>query len=162
MKDHFKNIDHVAIAVRDLDSAIDHYVNILGFDLIESRTTKGMQSSMRSAVMGFCDSSFTTVLVQGCEPESQVSKFIENHGCGVQHVAIEVDDLEKVVSRLGKKGISWATKIISGREISQIFTKRCEKSGVMYEFIQRSSRRAFFLEENVNDLFRQLEEAGTY
>ena len=162
MKEHFKHIDHVAIAVRDLDSAIEHYVDVLGFDLIERRITKGEKSSMKSAVMGFCGSTFTTVLVQGCEPESQVSKFIDIHGCGVQHVAIEVDDLKKVVSLLDDKGISWATRIIDGVGISQIFTKRCENSGVMYEFIQRSSKKTFFLEENVNDLFRQLEESGTY
>src|SRR5439155_8123740 len=74
-------IDHVAIACRELEPAIAHYRDTLGFELVERRTTEGEYSGMLSAVMKA--GPITFVLVQGTSPESNVSQYIEHYGPGV-------------------------------------------------------------------------------
>lgn len=161
--EYYGKLDHIAIAVGSLDAAIEFYQNILGFKLLERRKTSGQKTSMISAVMGMGeDSPFTIVLIEGCEESSQVSRFIKEFGYGVQHVAIKVDDINLVATELSERGVQWATDLITGSKLKQIFTKRCDKSGVMYEFIERSENDNAFDDGNVNQLFGQLEISDSF
>ena len=74
-------IDHVAIAVEDLEVAIRWYSRGLGLSVVERRTTKGERTSMKSAVLKAGRT--IIVLIQGVEPDSQVARFIEHFGPGV-------------------------------------------------------------------------------
>lgn len=150
----YKRIDHIAIAVNDLNAAIFYYRNILGFELTEQRETKGNKSGMLSAVMS--SSGFNIVLVQGTEPESQVSRYIDAYGMGVQHVAFEVDAIEVVIDELEKRGIVFATGIISSPGLKQIFSERDSSSGMMIELIERCDHNGFE-DKSVQELFDQLE-----
>lgn len=154
LQEYAKRIDHVAIAVLDLENSIQFYRDILGFKLTERRETKGKTSGMISAVLEAGD--FTFVLIQGTEPESQVSEYIQKYGPGVQHVAIEVDDLVKASEKLKEHGYEFATNIIHGAGLDQIFSKRDPGSGMMIELIQRTGEVGF-QDGNVQDLFEQLE-----
>src|SRR5262245_27915229 len=104
-------VDHVAIAVRDLDAAINWYTANFPFRVIERRLTRGESTAMISAVLQA--GSATLVLVQGTTPESQVSKFVHHFGCGVQHLALQVSDLDAAIQRLSKNGAVIDTPIIS-------------------------------------------------
>lgn len=86
LSNYSKNIDQIAIAATDLESSIHFYESILGFELIERRKTPGKKTAMISAVMRL--GAITFVLLQGTSPDSQVTKFMEHHGPGVQHIAI--------------------------------------------------------------------------
>ena len=88
-------IDHVAIAVHDIDQAISWYQSVLGFDLKVHKVTEGQDSSMVSAVMQ--SGTATIVLVQGLSPDSQVSKFINQFGPGMHHIAFSVSNLDAIV-----------------------------------------------------------------
>lgn len=153
----YHRIDHVAVAVLDLEQAISDYQNIWGFDFVERRETSGEKTGMISAVMK--GNEFTIVLIQGLQELSQVSQYIKKYGPGVQHLAIKVDNLESVVSVLRDKGVSFATNIITGPGLRQIFSKREPNSGMMFEFIERTDNDEF-LEDNINDLFSQMEHGG--
>jgi methylmalonyl-CoA/ethylmalonyl-CoA epimerase len=153
-------IDHVAIAVRDLDESIAFYRKQLGFELVERRHTDGEKTGMVSAVLRA--GAITLVLVQGTAPESQVSRYIENYGPGVQHIAIEVRDVRKLMSELSGSGVEFSTTLIEGREIRQAFTLRDRASGMMYEFIERQTNDGDFTDESVQELFEQLERNGAY
>src|ERR1044071_5442399 len=96
-------IDHVAIAVHDLEESILLYTNVLGFELVERRRTEGKQTAMVSAVLKA--GPVSVVLLQGTSPESQVSKFVEHFGPGVQHLAIAVEDLPTLAEDLKSKGM---------------------------------------------------------
>ncbi|MTW05175.1 glyoxalase [Duganella ginsengisoli] len=159
MTANFKCIDHIALAVRDLEEGIAFYCNILGFELLQRRVIRGARTGMISAELKKGDIKF--VLCQGTEPESQVSRLVTEYGPGVAHIAFGVDDVEAVGAALAKQGMQFDTDIIRGAGLRQLFSKRDPNSGMSFEFIERSGE-AGFLEENVNELFAQLEQSGGY
>ncbi len=153
-----KSIDHIAIAVHDLEQSIDFYSKVLGFQLHERRRTEGKVTAMVSAVMKA--GPVTVVLLQGTSPESQVSKFVEHYGAGVQHIAFGIEDLPAMVDDLRASGLEFDTNIISSPGLRQIFTHRDQGSGMMYEFIERLG--GDFSDESVKNLFEQLEAKDSY
>ena len=152
----YQRIDHLAVAVKDLEQAIFFYRDVLGFGLAERRETRGDKTGMLSAVMD--GGEFTIVLLQGTEPTSQVSQFVSQYGPGVQHVALEVKNLEIAIELLKDKGLEFATTIIVGPGLKQSFTRRDSNSGMMVELIERTGNEGF-AENSVQDLFNQLEAA---
>lgn len=153
-------IDHVAIAVHDLEEALFFYRDILGFKLVERREVSGSFSGMLSAELTV--GKFSIVLIQGTSVESQVTKYIENYGAGVQHVAISVDDVEAFAKKLVDKGLEFATDIIKGENLIQVFSKRDNNSGMMFELIQRDVAGENFQQSNIQELFNQLERSSAY
>jgi len=154
-----RRLDHVAIAVRDLEQAVAFYRDTLGLELRERRAIHGKSSGMLAAE--FASGDFSIVLVQGTEPHSQVSRFIDEYGPGVQHVAIEVDSVEAVMDELQERGVAFETGLIEGPGMTQAFAKRDAVSGVMFEFIERTENPGFD-EDSIRSLFEQLERSETY
>jgi methylmalonyl-CoA/ethylmalonyl-CoA epimerase len=155
----YRKIDHIAIAVGDLDRAIHFYSNVLGFSLVRRLEIKGKRTGMLSAEMMHNGLKF--VLCQGTEPESQVSQLIANYGPGVAHIAIEVDDVHAAVASLSDKGLSFDTSVIGGATLQQAFSSRDDNSGMSFEFIRRDGEDGF-VEANVKELFDQLEKSDAY
>jgi 4-hydroxyphenylpyruvate dioxygenase-like putative hemolysin len=159
MKPRYLSIDHIAIAVRDLDEAIGYYCEVLGFSLKQRRTIVGKTTGMLSAEIehnGIC-----LVLCQGTEPQSQVSRLIENYGPGIAHVAFQVEDVGAISKDLKERGLKFDTSLIQGPGLSQIFSSRDANSGFSFEFIERSGE-GNFIQANVEELFNQLESSGKY
>jgi methylmalonyl-CoA/ethylmalonyl-CoA epimerase len=154
-----RGIDHLAIAVRDLDACVAWFESKLGFKIVERRTTNGRKTGMISAVMQL--GPLTFVLVQGTDRESQVSRFVEHYGPGVQHVAIRVEGLPNVVRRLEELGVEFATTIIENGSYRQAFTKRDRGTGVMFELIERGEQSGF-ADQGVRSLFEQLEAQDSF
>ena len=155
----FRRIDHIALAVHDLDQAIYLFRNVLGFELKRRLHVKGRRTGMISAEMEGNGLKF--VLCQGTESESQVSQLIRNYGAGVAHIALEVDDVDSTVDDLKDRGLSFDTTVIRGAGLTQAFSTRCTNSGLSFEIIRRDGQEGF-LESNVQQLFDQLEQAGAY
>lgn len=155
----YKRIDHLALAVRDLDAAVRTFVDVLGFELVARRTITGRKTGMMSAEVVYNDIKF--VLCQGIGPESQVSKLIDSYGPGVAHIALNVDDTHGVMDELLEKGVQFDTSVISGPGLTQVFTSRDPNTGMSFEFIERNGEEGF-LDENINQLFSQLEASGAY
>jgi methylmalonyl-CoA/ethylmalonyl-CoA epimerase len=151
-------IDHVAIAVRDLEESIRFYSEVLGFELKERRRTEGKQTAMISAVMKA--GPISVVLLQGTSPESQVSRFVEHFGPGVQHVAFGVQNLPEMAEELKAAGMEFDTTVISSPGLRQIFSKRDTGSGMMFEFIERMG--GDFSDQSVQQLFEQLEKKNAF
>lgn len=147
-------IDHVAIAVHSLPDAIEHFRNSFGFEVIEEREVAGEFSGMETAVLTAGGVKF--VLVQGTSPASNVSRFIEHYGPGVQHVAIRVDQAEAVLGDLRARGCDLLTDIIHADGLDQIFTRRDANSGMQVELISRSQNEGFS-DNNVRELFEAME-----
>jgi len=151
-------VDHVAIAVKDLEESIAFYTQVLGFELTERRETKGEHSAMISAVVKAGPVTF--VLLEGTSRESQVTKFIDHYGPGVQHVAIGVHDLPAMAEELKANGMEFDTSVIESPGLKQIFSHREEGSGQMFEFIERLG--GDFSDQSVQQLFEQLEKKNAF
>ena len=151
-------VDHVAIAVNDLETSINFFTKVLGFELKERRKTEGKHTAMVSAVLKA--GPLTFVLLQGTTPESQVTRFIEHYGPGVQHIAIGLKDLPKAAEELKAAGMEFDTSVIEGNGLRQIFTHRDEGSGLMIEFIERLG--GDFSDQSVQNLFEQLEKKDAF
>ncbi len=151
-------VDHVAIAVRDLEDSIKLYTEVLGFELKERRRTEGQHTAMVSAVLKA--GPVTVVLLQGTSPDSQVSRFVEHFGPGVQHVAIGVQNLPEMAEELKAAGMEFDTTVIQSPGLRQIFSKRDSGSGMMFEFIERMG--GDFSDQSVQQLFEQLEQKDSY
>jgi methylmalonyl-CoA epimerase len=153
-----RSIDHVAIAVRDLEESITFYTDVLGFELKERRRTEGKSTAMVSAVLKA--GPITVVLLQGTSPDSQVSKFVEHYGAGVQHLAIGVEDLPQMAEDLKASGMEFDTNVIQSPGLRQIFSARDKGSGMMFEFIERMG--GDFSDQSVQQLFEQLEKKDAF
>lgn len=155
---HVLALDHVAIAVEDLEQAISWYTSALGFDLVETRRTRGAETSMLSAVLKA--GSAVVVLVQGVEPESQVSRFVQHMGAGVQHIAFAVADLDAALASAEAAGARSDTGVLVDEGIRQTFLAREPGSGVRIELIER--RGGEFSDASVERLFRSMERDGLF
>jgi 4-hydroxyphenylpyruvate dioxygenase-like putative hemolysin len=158
LQDCITGIDHIAVAVIDLPEAIDWYTTKLGFHLVEERETRGERTSMLSAVV--TAGTAVVVLIQGTTPESQVSRFIEHFGAGVQHVAFGVSDMDQAVDRLITAGAALDTPLIEDVGIRQAFLRRDPGSGVRVELIERTG--GTFSDDTVRQLFRAFEADDLY
>lgn len=124
-------VDHLAIAVEDLDGAVAFYRDRLGFRETERRTTQGAKTGMESVVME--GGPLKIVLLKGTSPESQVSRYVAEYGPGVQHVAFRVKGIDQVVADLSSRGLEFDTGIIQGSGLRQAFSRRESVSGMMFE-----------------------------
>lgn len=152
-------IDHLAIAVCDLETAIAMLADKYGFELVEKRNVEGEFSGMYSATMRA--GGVTLVLCQGDSSKSNVSKYIDNYGPGVQHIAIEVRDLNGVHEDIKLRGADLLTDVIHGSGLDQSFTRRDRNSGIQFEFISRSTSSGF-QDANVKELFKAMERENVF
>ena len=96
----YQQIDHVAIAVTDLDSGIARYQELLG---VSPSVRKRMEKDGIDAAM--LDLGSTHVeLIAPTGPESAISRFLEKHGEGMHHVAYRVDDIRAALAQLRGQG----------------------------------------------------------
>ncbi len=152
-------IDHIAIAVRDLDQAIKFYEESLGFSMVERWSIEGAFSGMNAAVLEAGNVTF--VLVEGTSENSNVSLYIDSYGPGVQHVAVEVDDIDGVRGELSARNFGFIGGIYEVGGLKQMFSRRDENSGMQIEIVSRGSS-ARFEKDNVRSLFEIMEREGVY
>ncbi|MCA1530860.1 chorismate mutase family protein [Bradyrhizobium yuanmingense] len=152
-------IDHVAIAVRDLEAAIGLFRSQYGFELIDRADIEGLVSGMKTATMRA--GGVTFVLCQGTSAKSNVSQYIDAYGPGIQHLAIEVDNQEEVLADAKERGADLLTGIIEGPGLNQSFTRRDTNSGMQLEFVTRVSNRGFD-KDNMRALFSAMEGNGVF
>jgi methylmalonyl-CoA/ethylmalonyl-CoA epimerase len=101
--DLFTAIDHVGVAVRDLDEAIAFYRDTFGMTLAHEEVNE--EQGVREAMMAVGGSGSHIQLLAPLSPESTIAKFLDRSGPGVQQVAYRVEDLEAVSQVLRDRGL---------------------------------------------------------
>lgn len=96
-----KKIDHIGIAVRDLNEAIKFYQEVLGLKVTEIEEVPDQK--VRVAFLPTGDSEVE--LLESTSPDGPIARFIEKNGEGVQHIAFRVDNLEEKLAELKSKGV---------------------------------------------------------
>lgn len=154
-----QTVDHLAVAVDDLEGAVAFYRDRLGFAEVERRSIEGKKTGMDSVVMKAGE--LKVVLLKGTSPESQVTRYVQEYGPGVQHVAFMVSGIEQVVADLKERGLAFDTGVIESPGLKQAFSKRDPISGMMFELIERTGEEGF-TDNNVKKLFESLEENDSF
>jgi methylmalonyl-CoA/ethylmalonyl-CoA epimerase len=93
-------IDHIGIAVEDLETALRPYVEGLGIELdhVEEVPTE----NVRVAMLPVGESKIE--LLQPTSPESAIARHLERRGPGIHHIAFRVDDIMSALDSLGSSG----------------------------------------------------------
>ena len=103
-------IDHIAIAVNDVESAVKQYREAFGVTDVEFETieTEGVKVAILHLSNGRIE------LMQPTNDNSPIKKFLEKKGEGLHHMALETDDIEGEVTRMKGCGIQFLGKIRPG------------------------------------------------
>ena len=163
---HAIGIDHITLCVENLDAAEFLFTKILGFEVIWSAQDVGSdQSSMDTAVMQRGNAKIA--LMQGRDKvmKSQISEFIEKYGQGVQHFALEVDDIDAVCREWEAHGVKFSGPVKEGRDgfgpLKQRFTYPLfPGSGMFIELTQRrhgEEQAKTFVRSTVESLYKDIE-----
>jgi len=103
-------IDHIAIAVNDVESAVKQYREAFGVTDVEFETIE--TEGVKVAILHFSNGRIE--LMQPINDNSPIKKFLEKKGEGLHHMALETDDIEGEVTRMEGCGIQFLGKIRSG------------------------------------------------
>lgn len=94
------NLDHVGIAVRDLDASIDRYTQLFGAVPLhrERVETQGVEEAMIALGGSFVQ------LLEATDPDTPVGRFVDRRGEGLHHIAFAVPDIEAALAHLEDQG----------------------------------------------------------
>jgi len=147
-------IDHIAVAVKDVDAGIARYQTILGAELVEKAELSIMGNRMRAAYLKVGDG--LIVLDGAVEPDGFIAKFIERRGEGLHHLGIVVDDLDGYVEELEAAGVRIAHRESLGPLRREILLSPKDLCGVVVQVIEWKEGDAPTPEERIARLRRFL------
>ena len=138
----FIAIDHVGIAVPDLDEAIAFYTSNFGMTVAHEETNE--EQGVREAMVAVGDSGSYIQLLAPLSPDTTIGKFLDRSGPGLQQLAYRVTDLEAVSTILRERGLRLLydapRRGTSNSKVNFIHPK--DAGGVLVELVEPSSDSA--------------------
>jgi methylmalonyl-CoA/ethylmalonyl-CoA epimerase len=135
-------IDHVGIAVPDLDEAIAFYARVFGMACVhvETNEEQGVREAMLS--VGPDPSGGCLQLLAPLSPASTIAKFLDRNGAGVQQVAYTVADVDAACAALRERGVRLLYETPKrGTSDSRInFVHPKDAGGVLVELVEPARR----------------------
>jgi methylmalonyl-CoA/ethylmalonyl-CoA epimerase len=132
----FTMIDHVGIAVPDLDAAISFYRDTYGMALLHEETNE--EQGVREAMMAVGQSGSCIQLLAPLTPDSPIGKFLARSGPGIQQLAYRVQDIDAVCATLRERGVRLLYEVpkrgTSNSRVNFIHPK--DAGGVLVELVQ--------------------------
>jgi methylmalonyl-CoA/ethylmalonyl-CoA epimerase len=132
----FTAIDHVGVAVHDLDAAIAFYRETYGMRLVHEETNE--EQGVREAMMAVGDSGSCVQLLAPLTPQSTIATFLDRSGPGVQQVAYRVQDVAAASATLRERGMRLLydepRRGTAGSRINFLHPK--DAGGVLVELVQ--------------------------
>jgi methylmalonyl-CoA/ethylmalonyl-CoA epimerase len=99
----FTRIDHVGIAVRDLDEAKEFYARAFGMTAVHEEVNE--EQGVREAMLAVGDSGSCIQLLAPLREDSPIGKFLARSGEGIQQMAYTVTDIDVVCATLRERGL---------------------------------------------------------
>jgi methylmalonyl-CoA/ethylmalonyl-CoA epimerase len=132
----FTTIDHVGIAVPDLDEAISFYATAFGVHSVHEETNE--EQGVREAMLAVGDGGTRIQLLAPLSPESTIATFIDRNGPGLQQLAFRVTDVEAVSATLRERGLRLLYDVPKrGTADSRVnFVHPKDAGGVLVELVQ--------------------------
>ena len=132
---NIKKIDHIGVAVKNIEEAAGFWQGTLGLKITGVETVEAQK--VKTAFLPTGDSEIE--LLEATDAESAIAKFIENKGEGIHHLALRVDDIEAALAFLSAQGIRLIDQTprqgAGGAKISFIHPKAA--GGILLELCQR-------------------------
>jgi len=126
-------INHVAIAVQDIDAALKFWEQTFGLELNHVEEVPSQKSKVAFLPLGESE----IELVQPTTSDSGLANFLEKRGEGMHHICIEVSDIDATLAELKSKGVRLINEIpeeLPGRKMAFIHPKAA--NGVLVELYQ--------------------------
>ncbi len=132
-----KKVDHIGIAVKNLDETIPYYTETLGLKVLKIE-----EVASESVRVAFIDAGNVKLeLLEPMSEQSAIHSFIEKKGEGIHHIAFGVEGIEERMNELREKGIrilNEQPKIgAGGAQVAFLHPK--SSFGVLYELCDKSS-----------------------
>jgi methylmalonyl-CoA/ethylmalonyl-CoA epimerase len=132
----FTTIDHVGIAVPDLDEAIAFYAQAYGVQSVHEEVNE--DQGVREAMLAVGDGETRIQLLAPLTPESTIAKFLDRTGPGLQQLAFRVEDVEAVSATLRERGLrllyEQARRGTADSRVNFVHPK--DAGGVLVELVQ--------------------------
>ena len=129
-------IDHVGIAVPDLDDAIAFYTSAFGVSVVHEEVNE--EQGVREAMLAVGDSGACIQLLAPLTPDSTIAKFLDRSGPGIQQIAYGVDDVVAAADALRERGVRMLydepKRGTAGSLVNFAHPKDC--GGVLVELVQ--------------------------
>ncbi|MFN8183023.1 MAG: methylmalonyl-CoA epimerase [Candidatus Nanopelagicales bacterium] len=129
-------IDHVGLAVQDLDQAIAFYQDAFGMQLVHEEVNE--EQGVREAMMAVGDSGSCIQLLAPLSEDSPIGKFLARNGEGIQQVAYRVSDIEVAADELRSAGVRMLYEApkrgTAGSRVNFAHPKDC--GGVLIELVE--------------------------
>lgn len=128
-----ERIDHIGVAVKDLDATLKFYEEVLGLPVTQ-RMDHGISRGAFVAIGGV-----EFEFLENKDPNSAIARHIEKRGEGFQHIAFKVPNIQEAIEELKKKGIPFIDeKPRPGARGSRIvFMHPKSTYGVLMELVER-------------------------
>lgn len=128
-------VDHVAIVVEDIDTALGFWRDTLGLPL--SHTENLPEQASRIAFMPLGDSEIE--LVEPTTDDSGVARYLAKRGPGMHHVALAVDDLDGMLAELKAKGVELINDapVAAAGDARAVFIHPRAANGVLVELYEK-------------------------
>ncbi|HEX6338750.1 MAG TPA: methylmalonyl-CoA epimerase [Jiangellaceae bacterium] len=133
----FVAVDHVGIAVADLDEAIAWYQETFGMQVVHQEVNE--EQGVREAMLAVGTAGGTQLqLLAPLRPDSPIARFLDRTGPGIQQIAYRVEDIEAVAAELLSRGLrllyEQPRRGTAGARINFIHPK--DAGGVLVELIE--------------------------
>ncbi len=132
----FTAVDHVGVAVPDLDEAVAFYRDVLGMRLAHEETNE--EQGVREAMMAVGDGDTRVQLLAPLTPDSAIARFLDRSGPGLQQVAYRVDDVSAAARVLRDRGLRLLydepRRGTAGSRVNFVHPK--DAGGVLVELVQ--------------------------
>jgi methylmalonyl-CoA/ethylmalonyl-CoA epimerase len=128
-----KKINHIAVAVEDIDAALSFWRDKLGLRLDHIEDVSSQASKVAFIPIGEGE----IELVQPTESDTSLAKYLEKRGEGMHHLCIETDDIEGMLNDLKEKGVKLINEeplSLPGRKMAFIHPKA--SNGVLIELYE--------------------------
>jgi methylmalonyl-CoA/ethylmalonyl-CoA epimerase len=129
-------VDHVGIAVPDVDQGVAFYAENFGFRLVHQEVNEGQQ--VREAMLAVGDSGVCLQLLAPLTADSVIARFLERQGPGVQQVAYRVTSIDEAMAAVRRQGMRLlydeARRGTSNSRINFIHPK--DAGGVLVELVE--------------------------
>jgi methylmalonyl-CoA/ethylmalonyl-CoA epimerase len=132
----FTAIDHVGVAVPDLDEAITFYRDVYGMAVVHEEVNE--EQGVREAMVAVGGTDSCIQLLAPLTPESTIAKFLDRSGPGLQQLAYRVEDIDAVCATLRERGLRLLYDVPKrGTSDSRVnFIHPKDAGGVLVELVQ--------------------------